>query len=231
MSYVTAVAKAGFAATLAAVVLCACAGTERPIFESVIASVDPPEVKPPVTRDDARVPDDMEMRTLPPPLMEVPFDDDEDGGPRPDPGLDPTAEFPWTQTLPGAGTCRSGRYAGAFDCIVTGELTGWPLSVTGELAFTLTGSAEQQILTVEEGSLQGPFLSASTITGKLDCTSDRFDALSTDGVVGNPLFPDAFASFLMGTFNDQTLSIKGAFTTVNDDGQQCKGSFNVSIAP
>jgi hypothetical protein len=228
--YVRAVAKAGFAATLAAVALCACAGTERPIFESVVASVDPPEVRPPMGRADAGAPD-MEMRTLPPPPMALPPDDDEDAGSRPDPGLDPTAEFPWTQTLPGAGTCRSGRYAGAFDCIITGELTGWPLTVTGEVAFTLTGSAELQVLTVEEGSLQGPFLSASTITGQLDCMSDKFDALSTDGVVGNPLFPDAFASFLMGTFDDQALSIEGAFTTVNDDGQQCKGIFNVSIAP
>ena len=228
MRYVTPVAKAVFAVALAAGVLSGCAGTERPLFEAVVAATDPPpEVTPPVQVDAG--PPGMEMRTLPLPVATP--QDDEDAGPRPDPGLDPTAEFPWTESLPRAGTCRSGRYAGAFECVLEGELTGLPLSAAGEVAFTLTGSAEQQILTVEEGSLVGPLISASTITGKLDCTTDTFEGLSEDGVAGNPFFPGPFASFLGGEFDDQALSITGNFAMVNEQGQTCTGMFSVSIAP
>jgi hypothetical protein len=226
--YVSTVPKAAFAAALVALVVGGCAGTEQPIFESVIATVDPPAAGPPVVPADSGAPGPM----LPmPPVHHPP--DDEDAGPKPDPGLDPTAEFPWTQTLPGVGTgtCRSGRYAGAFDCIMIGELTGWPLSITGEIAFTLTGSAEQQILKVEEGSLAGLFFSAETISGQLDCTQDEFDAYSNDGVVVNPIFPDTFSSFLTGTSDDQSLSIEGPFTMLNEEGEQCEGTFSVSIAP
>jgi hypothetical protein len=112
-----------------------------------------------------------------------------------------------------------------------GEITGWPLLVTGELAFTLRGSPEQQVLTVEDASLEGVFFSAETIMGSLSCTSDLFSAYSVDGAVASGIFPGAFSSFLNGTFDDQALAIEGEFSMVNDSGEQCEGTFNVSIAP
>lgn len=210
-----------------ALVSSACAGTESPIFASKVhPSSLPPQADPaPPDKKDAAVAEPPPM-TLPPPVTEV---EDEDGGVLVDPGLDPTADFSWTQTLPGVGTCKAGRYVGGFECTMPG-LTGFPLTVSGEVAFTLEGSPEEQTLVVKRGSIEGSFFTAPTMTGQLDCTRDRFNALSVDGIA-ILVASGTFAVALQGEFDAQTLGIEGAFSMVNDQGQTCEGTFRVGIAP
>jgi hypothetical protein len=155
--------------------------------------------------------------------------DEEDAGiAAVDPGLDSKATFDWTETLPGKGTCKSGRYVGGFECTMTG-LGGLPVSISGEIAFTLTGSPEEQNLTVEDGALSGLFFSAG-LSGNLDCRQDSFAGLSDDGML-QAGGPGTFTAWLVGAFDDQSLGIEGSFSIVNDQNQTCAGTFGVQIAP
>ena len=209
------------------VLLGACAGTEHPIFESVaVAPLEPiPMVKPPPKVDAGS--ENAGSTAVPPPA--IPPTRDEDGGVEIDPGLDPTAKFPWTQSLPGAGTCKPGRYTGGFECTMPGTITGWPISIGGKVAFTLQGSAEAQMLVIEQGSLGGSFFDAPDMYGGLDCRSDDFAAdasgMAVDFATGS------FAARMEGAFDDQSLRIEGKFRMVNDLGEHCDGSFRVGIAP
>jgi hypothetical protein len=211
--------------------LLSCAGTESPIFESTALKTPPDSLQPTVMPppegpvDAGRPPDD--GPTLPvPPLVQP--DEDDAGIPSIDPGLDPKATFEWTETLPGKGTCKAGRYVGGFECTMTG-LGGLPVSISGEIAFTLTGSPEEQSLTVEDGSLSGLFFSAG-LSGNLDCRQDNFAGLSDDGML-EAGGPGTFTAWLVGAYDDQSLGIEGSFSIVNDQNQSCRGSFGVQIAP
>src|SRR4051794_11425184 len=87
-----------------------CEGTKHLIF-------DPIEPKPhvgPIPVPDAG-------KTIPeagqkaPPVVDASSMEDEDAGTDPEPPQ-PDVDFVWTESLPGQGTCRAGRYAGSFDC-------------------------------------------------------------------------------------------------------------------
>jgi hypothetical protein len=211
--------------------LLSCAGTESPIFESTALKTPPetpqqPTVMPPpgAPADAGRLPDDGPRLPVPPLVPE-----EEDAGiPIVDPGLDPNATFDWTETLPGKGTCKAGRYVGGFECTMPG-VTGLPVSISGEIAFNLTGSPEEQSLTVEDGTLSGLFFGAE-LSGNLDCQQDAFTGLSDGGMldVGGP---GTFTAWLAGAYDDQSLGIEGSFSIVNDQNQTCVGTFGVQIAP
>src|SRR5262245_5247588 len=91
---------------VALLALCGCRGTEHSLFRETV----PPMVdNHPAPVRDASVPPMEEAGAaggltdpLPPP--------EDAGGPELDPGLDPKITFPWTETLPGKGTCRAGLY-------------------------------------------------------------------------------------------------------------------------
>jgi hypothetical protein len=167
-----------------------------------------------------------------------PRDEEDAGGP--DPGLDPTVMFVWTETLPGQGTCRAGRYAGSFDCTVDEtDFVGLPLSVSGQVAFSLEGSPEAQLLMITQGSIAGAVFS-SGMMGSLDCLDQRLlartvngQALQIGGDAQNPFFLSfpTFDAALLGDFDDQALVIEGTFNMVNQAKQTCSGTFRVSAAP
>jgi hypothetical protein len=181
---------------------------------------------PPPANADAGAPVDAAADPfLPVPISEP--GEDEDAGVQVDPGLDPDVDFTWTETLPGAGTCKAGRYVGGFECTMEG-LNGFPVSISGEIVFTLTGSPEEQTLLVEDGSISGYYFSAP-LSGSLSCTGDSFSGLSEGTVVS--LGPWMFVASLEGVFDDQALGIEGVFSMLNDENQTCDGTFGAGIAP
>lgn len=234
MSYVSFVRKKAGArgwigTALLAVVLGACAGTERSIFDSVSSASSqevPPVIAPPAGMGGGGADAGVRHPTGP-----IRLPDDEDGGARGDLGLDPNAEFDWLETLPGdgPGTCNPGRYVGAFECTMPGSFTGAPQEIAGEIAFTLQGSAELQELQIAEGSIDGFFFTAPTMTGQLDCRTAAFDAYSTGNAV--VFSSGAFSANLSGLYDPQVLGIEGSFRMVNEQDEHCDGTFTVRIAP
>jgi hypothetical protein len=209
----------------------ACTTTERAVFEPIkprdiiIVSAPPPE------RPRARSTDE-DAGPHPIPAIR-----DEDAG-GPDPGLDPTAVFSWTESLPGQGTCKAGRYVGKFTCTIYDSGNPDPQgTLSGAIVFTLAGSPEEPIRTIKPGQISGSFF-ASVITGMLDCTKQAFTAttlggrglLADAGTAAPTLFP-TFGATLDGHFDSQALVIEGTFKMVNDTGQTCDGDFRVSATP
>lgn len=212
--------------------LLGCQGSERVIFEPVLGAGQQPESggtggrpdsgSEPVTDagDDAGGGDSA-----------VPFDA---GEPSADAGLDPSVRFDWTETLPGQGTCSPAHYVGSFACTVE-QPTG-PAPLGGQIRLDLAGSAEGQ-LSIENGVLSdlSGLLFSSTLEGSLDCVAQRFDALTRDGIafpIGGVLLPfRTFEAHLDGTFDEQTLEVRGDIVMTNDAGQVCIGTFQAGVAP
>lgn len=223
-------------AVLAAVGLLACEGTKEPIFAPLKVNVTEPPG--PAIHDAGTVPvTDAGGH----PVKQHPAEPMEDDAGEPsDPDLDPTVTFVWTETLPGQGTCHGGVYAGSFDCQIPDPLGALPFSLSGQIAFTLDGSAEEQHLSITDGtgSISGPFLT-SDVRGDLDCIANHFSGSSLNGTavsigdMNNPfalVFP-TFNASLQGQYDNQALVISGMFTMVNDRGDMCTGTFRVSAAP
>lgn len=221
---------------LAVLGLLACEGTKEPIFAPLKVSVGPPG---PATDDAGPKPVVDAGSSQPVKPHPHPDPPEDDAGEPPDPGLDPTVTFVWTETLPGQGTCHAGVYAGSFDCEVPDPLGALPFSLSGQIAFTLDGSPEEPQLSITDGSMSSGLWLSSGLTGELDCMSYDFVGASVDGqAVGigdmnNPfvlVFP-TFDASLMGHYDSDKLVITGQFAMVNDRGDMCNGTFRVSAAP
>jgi hypothetical protein len=213
-----------------------CQGTRRLIFDPIepraaqvgpIPMVDAGKV---VLDSGHKSPVVMDMKPMP-------DDGTEDAGTdEPD---KPDVDFVWTESLPGQGTCRAGRYSGSFDCVLDDDTFPIPLSFSGEIAFTLEGSPEAQRLMITDGALSGLWL-YSGMSGSLDCLKKTWDADSVDGSVlildadpENPFligFP-SFNAGLHGRFDDQDLVIDGTIAAVNERGDKCSGTLRVSAVP
>jgi hypothetical protein len=153
----------------------------------------------------------------------------------------PDATFDWVESLPGQGTCRRGRYVGSFGCLVSGGVV--PIELEGQITFTLTGSEEEQTLHVVQGTVSDSTgIFEATLGGKLDCTQEVFTGETSDGVAyalptevtpvemqGPPLF--RFAASFVARFDDQTLSMAGTWTMVNDVGGGCGGLWRAAAVP
>jgi hypothetical protein len=123
-----------------------CAGTEQAVFALIDPMVTPPAPPPDTAGTNGG--------STPPPFdagnppvggsdaPDVMADAGVDIGP--DPGLDPAVRFTWTETLPGAGTCRGGRYAGSFICSSVALL----VPIVGEVSVLLSVAPEQQKLAI-----------------------------------------------------------------------------------
>jgi hypothetical protein len=214
----------------------ACEGTERAIFEPLPQVVVGPPKPPALDAGSGHhvSPPDAGR----PPVMSSDDAGEDDAGSL-DPDLNPNVTFVWTETLPGKGTCRAGVYSGSFDCQFPDALAGLPITVTGQIAFTLAGSPEKQSLSISDGSLTGSGgLLTSGLSGTLDCIANHFQGAALDGQAvsldpNNPFaltFP-TFNASLQGNYDDQALVIAGTFTLVNDAGDMCSGTFRVSAAP
>lgn len=221
MRYAQAVTRLALAAIVLAV---GCGVTERPIFPSRdadAASRDPDEAP----RDGG---DGRNRDAAPAALPDA-------AGPPPY----PDANFAWTETLPGQGTCRRARYVGSFGCLVSAGVV--PLEIEGQIGFLLTGSEEEQTLQVADGmlsDLDGIF--DATLDGRLDCNDRVFSGETSDGVahalpsstpssMQGPTF--RFAASFVARFDDQTLSMSGTWTMLNDLGGGCSGLWRAAAIP
>ena len=170
----------------------------------------------------------------------------DDAGPAPPPDAEgpppyPDAEFTWVESLAGQGTCRRGRYVGSFSCLVSGGVV--PIELEGQVSFTLTGSEEEQTLHVMEGSVSDSTgIFDANLGGKLDCVDEVFTGETSDGVAhalptdvtpiekqGPPLF--RFAASFVARFDDQTLTMAGTWTMINDVGGGCGGLWRAAAVP
>jgi hypothetical protein len=221
---------------LAVVAVTACEGTKHAIFEPLTkASVGGPTK--PATPDAGRAPPVDAGHGIQP-HRQHPDAMDDDAGASSDPDLDPNVTFVWTESLPGQGTCRAGVYAGSLDCQFPNPLGGLPFPLSGQIAFTLDGSTEEQHLSITEGSISGA-LFMSGMTGELDCIANHFQAAAVDGqsvTIGDQTNPFALAfptfnASLQGEYDNQALVIAGKFAMVNEAGDMCSGTFRVSAAP
>jgi len=219
-------ASAASAGLALAMLLGACTGTEQAVFAVVVDPAKPPVLGPdpagagePTPGLDAEAGPNAGSPAPPDPL-----DAGVDAS-GPDPGLDPTVTFAWTETLPGAGTCRGGRYAGSFTCSADELL----VPITGEVTVLLSVDPEEQTLAIEEGSVKGAFFLAPTIQGGIDCTSRAFEGVTIDGM---DLFTqESFEASMSGTLDVDTLVIDGEFVLTNSAGQECRGTFRLGAAP
>lgn len=212
--------------------LCSCRGTEHRLFGEITPTV----VEQPL-RDAG-----------PPPVEEAGagggvgpvIDPTLDAGPLPDPDLDPSIGFPWTETLPGRGTCREGLYIGRFSCEIVGEaarLQDIFIGGTGQIVFTLRGSEEEQVLTITGGMLTDDlfpgFLNGAMLSGELDCLNgQRLQAYPTGD---SPLLKMFEPTVLTGWLNAE-LVISGGFQVYSNAGPnnartRWECDFEASAAP
>ena len=212
---------------LLAMMLVACTGTEHPIFLPIEPFVAAPAPTPDAGRPEPPVLED------PPAALDA--GPDLDAGANPDPPLDRTVKFAWTETLPGKGTCRQGQYIGRFTCVTDADAASslFPLPPSGQLVFTLEGSVEEQILSITEGSVKDEFglFFIGGLRGTLQCTDKQFQAVSVEGISYSLFGTSTFEATLEGEFDDQSLVIEGDFTMVDPEGQRCSGTFEVGAAP
>lgn len=203
-----------------------CSGTERAVFALVDPVLAPPVPPPPGEAAAGTTAPVLDAGGEPsaggsgPDLADAGVD-----ASGPDPGLDPTVRFTWVETLPGAGTCRGGRYAGSFICSSVALI----VPLTGEVSVLLSVDPEEQKLAIEEGTVRGSFFLAPVIEGGLDCPTRHFEGLTVDGM---DLFTlEHFDATLSGTLDVDTLVIDGEFTLTNAAGQECTGTVRLGAAP
>ena len=209
--------------------LCSCRGTERVLFDEITPTV----VDRPVELRDASMPPPEEAGAgggSGGPVIDPALD----AGLGPDPGLDPSIKFPWTETLPGKDTCREGLYIGRFSCKVQDDAPIGDLLVggTGQIVFTLRGSEEEQVLTLLGGQLTDDgfpvFLSGAELSGSLDCLNDH---RLTASAMGMSFALQSYETLLTGWLNTKSLVITGMFFVTNDAGTTWTCDFQANAAP
>lgn len=160
--------------------------------------------------------------------------------------LDPSTTFDWSQSLPGQGTCKPGKYTGTFTCTYTPA--GTPADagagvgatvVSGPVTLELQKSMSGEFLEIANGQLdgvaQGVIGFTSKLSGKLDCTTLELTADAVDGVYGfgDPkLFPfGVFQGGLTGALDTQTLVLSGNWALTEGSGGTCSGPWMASFTP
>lgn len=212
------------------VTLGACGVTEGQVFE-------PPDAAP--LELDSPAGEDAGSDAAPPPTP-VAIDADGTTAAEPDAGARPDASFEWSETLPGQGTCRAGRYSGSFACAASAGTV--PVAIEGQISFTLGGSEEVQVLHVSEGTLGDVYgFFEAELAGELNCLTSQFIGNSVNGrayalpesavpagVERLPLF--GFSAAFFGKFDNQALFIAGNWSMMNDVGGGCLGGLWHAIA-
>jgi hypothetical protein len=155
--------------------------------------------------------------------------------------LDKDAKFEWTESLPGQGTCKAGKYTGMFMCeyVPNGGMSGMGTMVSGPVTFELKESSNGEFLEIADGNLtgvaQGVFGFTSMLSGKLDCSTLE---LTADAVMGTYGFGDpkvfpigTFMGTLGGKFDQQNLTLSGDWSLTEMSGGVCKGPWMASFTP
>ncbi len=157
-------------------------------------------------------------------------------------GLDKTAEFTWTQSLPGQGTCKAGKYTGTFNCTYIpkgGSADGGSTDVSGPITMTLQKSMNGEFLEVANGDLNGFAVGIvsfiAQLVGKLDCTTQKFQATALNGAYGlfdaKVLPLGTLDGTLDGTFDNQALTLSGIWALTEASGGTCTGPWTASYTP
>ena len=167
---------------------------------------------------------------------------DDDGGTplRMNTGLDPDAQFIWTETQPGhPGACEPGTYAGSFDC--TFDAAGGFTHLIGSIEITLAGQAMSTKLSISDSRVLG-FSGASpsftsSLDGELDCATARFTAtthrrtpLALPASFGSEVTLTTVDGTLAGHFDAEALALAGDIVLSTSEGWKCTGKFHAQLS-
>ncbi len=170
---------------------------------------------------------------------------------------DAPVSFDWVpQDKP---ACVPGLYEGEFSCdfymnaACDGPLdpttgTGFQTTITGPIRIELVESESGEFLEIREGELSGVAMGGiafgNALMGRLDCTTQRFEAEAVDGQYGlpDPLCLDGQHCILAGTnstysgnlegdYDDQALSIEGEWDLCAPGFGRCPGPWTVRLMP
>lgn len=161
-----------------------------------------------------------------------------------DPTLNPFADFGWTETIPGAGSCQAGTFNGNFTCTVD-ALTTEPLE--GSLSLKLKGATEAQLLSVGGGQLIAwdenmKLIVTAPVTGTLDCntqvltsyvqpTPSEVMPIERELAWLNLSSQPVVTGMLKGSLDPRQQTISGDFTLLFDQSPKCVGTFTVRLSP
>lgn len=175
---------------------------------------------------------------------------EDDAGPPTLPGgeakklpADPTIEFDWTETTPHTSSCEAGEYVGTFRCSFTlqDELAAIFGSVEtgGDVRLTLTRSMNGEFLEISNGKFEAVAASIiglrAMLTGKLDCSTNRFEAMLTNGewAIGDPDRPFIPGGTLQGDIDGmyQNGVLSGELTLGDPMIGSCTGTWIARRTP
>lgn len=162
-----------------------------------------------------------------------------------DPALNPFADFGWTETIPGAGSCQAGTFNGQFSCNIDSPLSSEPL--VGSLSLKLKGATEAQLLSIGGGQLitwdeNMKLIVTAPVTGTLDCTTQVLTSYvqpTTSEVMPvdrqltwlNLSSQPTVSGMLKGDLDPTQQTISGQFTLLFDQSPHCVGTFTVRLSP
>ena len=162
-----------------------------------------------------------------------------------DPVLNPFADFGWTETIPGAGSCQAGTFNGNFMCKIDAILSNEPLE--GSLSLKLKGATEAQLLSVGGGQLIAwdqnmKLIVTAPVTGTLDCNTQVLtsyvqptpsEVMPADRQIAwlNLSSQPVVSGMLKGNLDPTQQTISGAFTLLFDQSPHCVGTFTVRLSP
>jgi len=170
------------------------------------------------------------------------------------PDYDARVGFDWPESVTdGGATCRAGHYAGTFQCnFVPSAADGGaapagspttPFPVTGPVELVLTESQNGEFLEVSGGTMNGSTFIAITFTakisGKLDCQTNQFTGLVSDGQYGIQPFPPggSFTGPTSATYSPTGPALVNGswhFTVKDPQGAvfgTCDGTWTANYAP
>jgi hypothetical protein len=167
---------------------------------------------------------------------------------------DARVTFDWPESVGdgGATKCRAGHYVGTFTCNFTpsqadgGALPGMPATpfpVTGPVELVLTESQNGEFLEVSGGTMSGSAFIAITFTakisGKLDCQTNQFDGIVTNGSYCIQPFPPggSFEGPTKATYSSTGPALTNGtwlFSVKTPQGASygtCEGTWTATYAP
>lgn len=161
-------------------------------------------------------------------------------------GFDATEDTIAADVASDAGTCKSGTYAGTFQCtfafasdagVITSDAgDAGSLMITGNVSFRLTQVADGGPSFTSSGTFSGAagtfFEISAVVGGTLDCDTGAFQGSLTNGMYSGFLFLNrTFSSPLDSEYNAATFSfVDGTWLlTVPGEGT-CPGTWTASYA-
>ena len=160
--------------------------------------------------------------------------------------------FDWPEAIgDGGATCKAGHYKGTFQCNFVPSLADGgtapgtpsaPFTVTGPVELVLTESQNGEFLEVSGGTLNGStFIITFTakISGKLDCQTNQFAGMVSDGQYGIQPFPPggSFSGPTSATYSASGPAlVNGSWLFAAKDAQgnllgNCPGTWSATYAP